>query len=54
MAKVESSNDIENADGDEVVDYSNNTLTVAVGSCIWLVILAANIYVIVELCRGKS
>lgn len=54
IPKIERSNDDENADSDEVVDYSNNMLTVAVGAGIWLVILAANMYVIVELCIGKS
>ncbi|KAF9478920.1 Nramp-domain-containing protein [Pholiota conissans] len=44
----------ENADTDEVVDYSNNRLTIYIGVAIWLVIVAANFYVIVELGLGKG
>ncbi|KJA28340.1 hypothetical protein HYPSUDRAFT_33699 [Hypholoma sublateritium FD-334 SS-4] len=54
MPKTESSSDFENADSDAVVDYSNSMLAVVVGAAIWLVILAANVYVIMELCIGKS
>ena len=43
-------------DGDqgELVDYSNNKLTIAVGVAIWLVVVGANVYVIVELAMGKG
>ncbi|KAF9528096.1 natural resistance-associated macrophage protein-domain-containing protein [Crepidotus variabilis] len=34
---------------EEVVDYSNNKLTIGLGTVIWLVIAAANVYAIVEL-----
>jgi len=33
----------------EMVDYSNNKLTIAVGVAIWLLVVAANVYVLVEL-----
>ena len=39
--------DLENAD--EWVDFSNSKLTSAVGLIIWLVIVAANVYVLVKL-----
>ncbi|KAF9472570.1 natural resistance-associated macrophage protein, partial [Pholiota conissans] len=39
----------ENADTDEIVDFSNNKLAVCIGITIWLVIVAANFYAIVEL-----
>ncbi|PPQ94583.1 hypothetical protein CVT25_011895 [Psilocybe cyanescens] len=48
---------LESADADvqgELVDYSNNKLTIAVGVLIWLVVVAANMYVIVELGLGKG
>ncbi|KAH9486175.1 Manganese transporter pdt1 [Psilocybe cubensis] len=46
---------LENADDNgELVDYSNNKLTMAVGAMIWLVVVAANMYVIVELALGKG
>jgi metal iron transporter len=45
---------VENADTDEVVDFSNNRLTIGVGGAIWLVIVAANFYVLVELGAGKG
>lgn len=38
----------------ELVDYSNNKLTITVGVVIWLVVVAANVYVIVELALGKG
>jgi metal iron transporter len=38
----------------ELVDYSNNKLTIAVGVAIWLAIIAANMYVIVELGLGQG
>ena len=50
------SGEVERAgDGDqgEWVDYSNNKLTIAVGVMIWLVVVAANMYVIVELGLGN-
>lgn len=39
--------DLENAD--EWVDFSNSKLTSAAGLIIWLVIVAANVYVLVKL-----
>jgi metal iron transporter len=38
----------------ELVDYSNNKLTIAVGAAIWLAVVAANVYVIVELALGRG
>lgn len=34
---------------EETVDYSNNKLTIGLGIVIWLVIVAANVYALVEL-----
>jgi len=45
--------DVEGAE-EEMVDYSNNKFTIAVGAAIWLVVVAANVYVIVELARGDG
>lgn len=45
---------LESAEEDEVVDYSNNKLTIAVGAAIWLVVVAANVYVLVDLARGGA
>lgn len=45
---------VENADTDEVVDFSNNRLTIGVGAAVWLVIVAANFYVLVELGIGMG
>jgi metal iron transporter len=42
------------ADQEQMVDYSNNKLTIFVGAAIWLAIVAANMYVIIELAMGKS
>ena len=36
----------------EMVDYSNNKFVIAVGFISWLIIVAANVYVIVELGLG--
>ncbi|KAF8893712.1 natural resistance-associated macrophage protein-domain-containing protein [Gymnopilus junonius] len=44
----------EESQEEELVDYSNNKLTIALGMVIWLVIAAANVYVIVELGLGNS
>jgi metal iron transporter len=52
--KTRSPEMVENADTDEVVDFSNNRLTIGVGGAIWLVIVAANFYVLVELGAGKG
>jgi len=38
--------------GDEMVDYSNHKFFIAVGILSWLIIVAANVYVIVELGLG--
>jgi metal iron transporter len=37
---------------DEMVDYSNNKFVIAIGVLSWLIIVAANLYVIVELGLG--
>lgn len=47
-------NAVESANEDEVVDYSNNKLTILVGAVIWLIVVAANMYVIVELALGHG
>jgi metal iron transporter len=39
-------------DEDEMVDYSNNKFVNAIGVVSWLIIVAANVYVIVELGLG--
>jgi len=44
---------IADAEG-ELVDYSNNKLTIAIGVLIWLVVVAANLYAIVELGLGMG
>jgi metal iron transporter len=38
----------------ETVDFSNNKLTIVIGFVIWLAILIANMYVIVELAMGQG
>lgn len=38
--------------GDSLVDFSNNKFVVVVGACIWLVVVAANMYVIITLAMG--
>jgi metal iron transporter len=45
---------LEGAEDEEVVDYSNNKLTIAVGAAIWLVVVAANVYVLIDLGRGAA
>ncbi|KAF8971905.1 natural resistance-associated macrophage protein-domain-containing protein [Flammula alnicola] len=45
---------VERADTDQVVDYSNGKLSIGVGVVIWLVIVTANMYVIVELGLGSG
>ncbi|RXW16604.1 hypothetical protein EST38_g9254 [Candolleomyces aberdarensis] len=46
----DSSLNLENGeDGDEIVDYSNNKLTIAIGAVIWLIVVAANVYALVDL-----
>ena len=53
--KAESVNcDPESAEDEEVIDYSNNKLTIAVGAAIWLLVVAANVYVLIDLARGGS
>jgi metal iron transporter len=47
--EVENSGD---AELEEMVDYSNNKVTIAAGIAIWLIVVAANVYVIVELARA--
>jgi metal iron transporter len=39
---------------DEMVDYSNNKFVIAIGVFAWLAIVAANVYVIVELGLGNQ
>ena len=41
-----------NEEENEMVDYSNNRFFIAIGFCSWLIIVAANVYVIVELGLG--
>ena len=45
-----------NEDGDdlEMVNYGNNKLVIAIGVLSWLIIVAANVYVIVELGLGSQ
>ncbi|TFK42220.1 natural resistance-associated macrophage protein-domain-containing protein [Crucibulum laeve] len=43
----------ENA-GDNTEDFSNSKLTILIGVCIWLVVMAANFYVIVSLAMGQE
>lgn len=38
----------------EMVDYSNGNITAGLGYTIWLVVLVANFYVIVQLGLGKT
>ena len=40
--------------GVQVVDFSNGKIMTAIGIAIWLVVLAANVYVIVTLAIGKE
>lgn len=40
---------VESADDDEFVDYSNNKFVIVIGVVIWLIIVAANIYALVDL-----
>jgi len=44
---------VEEAD-DEMVDFSSGWLTTGIGAVIWLVVVAANMYVIVSLAMGNS
>ncbi|KAJ2918245.1 hypothetical protein MD484_g2177, partial [Candolleomyces efflorescens] len=41
-------------DGDEIVDYSNNKLTIVVGVVIWLIVVGANVYALVDLGLGAA
>jgi len=43
---------VERAEGDEMVDYSNSKLVIAIGIILWLIIVAANLYVIAALGLG--
>jgi metal iron transporter len=45
---------VKSADSDEVVDFSNGKITATLGYLIWLIILVANVYVIVQLGLGKA
>jgi metal iron transporter len=40
---------VEAAEEDEMVDYSNNKVAIVIGAIIWLVVVAANVYVLVDL-----
>jgi metal iron transporter len=40
--------------GDETVDFSNGKFSKCVGAAIWLAVVAANVYVIVELGLGRG
>jgi metal iron transporter len=41
-------------DGDEIVDYSNNKLTIVIGAVIWLIVVGANVYALVDLGLGAA
>lgn len=43
---------VERAEGHEMVDYSNNKVVIAIGVFLWLIIVAANLYVIAALGLG--
>lgn len=45
---------VKSADSDEVADFSNGKITATLGYAIWLIMLVANVYVIVELGLGKA
>ncbi|KAH6911092.1 natural resistance-associated macrophage protein-domain-containing protein [Coprinopsis sp. MPI-PUGE-AT-0042] len=45
---------VESAEEDELIDYSNNKFVIVLGSLIWLVIVAANIYALVDLGLSNS
>lgn len=45
---------VEEGKADEFVDYSNSILTTLIGAAIWLIIVAANIYVLVALGLGQD
>jgi metal iron transporter len=53
-SKIPDAGTAESADDYEMVDYSNNKLTIAVGVAIWLLVVAANVYVLIDLARGGS
>ena len=42
------------AQDEEVVDYSNNKVTTSIGAVIWLIIVGANVYALVELGIGHG
>jgi metal iron transporter len=44
---------VEEAD-DEIVDFSSGRVMTTIGAVIWLVVVAANLYVIVSLGMGKG
>jgi len=46
------STQVEDANAYEMVDYSSNKIAIAIGAVIWLVIVAANVYAIIELAIG--
>lgn len=46
--------DLEHAPKDEVVDYSNGKIAIGIGAAIWLIVVAANMYVIVSLAMGNE
>ncbi|RDB15676.1 Manganese transporter pdt1 [Hypsizygus marmoreus] len=45
---------VENGDGDEMVDFSSGKVATVIGGAICLVVIAANLYVIVNLARGAE
>lgn len=45
---------VEAAAEDEMVDYSNNKFAMVIGAAIWLVVVAANVYVLVDLGRQAA
>ncbi|KAJ3563284.1 hypothetical protein NP233_g9034 [Leucocoprinus birnbaumii] len=52
MSEDEAESDVENAGGEEWVDFSNGKISTAVGFVIWLVIVAANGYTLIDLVIG--
>lgn len=50
----DSSSSLESAEEYETVDYSNTKFAIVVGALIWLVVVAANVYVIVDLARSAA
>ena len=55
IAEIAREREVNEGDDDsEMVDYGNNKLVIAIGVLSWLIIVAANVYVIVELGLGSQ